>query len=184
MDPQPAGKTSGFIARHGLVKYSSRLRRRYPLDGECELCPVRRGADLDAARDMQRAAEERIREIRAMRTFGGQRIALLSEARDLECRLPGYKTLVALAGPPWEKYSACLIYEHCHLHRWVRGIACQSCNNALIPVEHGWAAAAGPGRAITVLRAYLANCPDCAPLYSEDARPGGVDAAGPGILLA
>jgi hypothetical protein len=47
-----------------------------------------------------------------------------------------------------------LIFEHCHLHGWIRGMACQPCNGLLRAAEAGTCIV--PRQA-----GHLANCPEC-----------------------
>ena len=59
-----------------------------------------------------------------------------------------------------------LIFEHCHMHGWIRGMACQRCNSHLRAAE--------AGTRITLRQAnHLANCLDCprAAAWMAGARP-------------
>lgn len=46
-------------------------------------------------------------------------------------------------------------FDHCHVHGWVRGVVCQSCNQVLRGIDEGWRPAEAS------YAEHRAKCPDC-----------------------
>jgi hypothetical protein len=183
-----------FIERHGLVRYNGRLGLRYPRDGECEVgaCRLIRQhwgtlaaevrarlasvlADLAALADHRAAvlAEQpaddegrraRRRKLDHARLRG---IALDAERDRLGRSLDFYAAAVDHAAEHVGQLAArSLMFDHCHVHGWVRGLACHDCN-VLLGVADAGRLAAGDSPWAPAVLAFRRNCPDCRALDDE-----------------
>lgn len=131
--------SGSFIAGHGLVRYTGRLGRRYPRTGQCEVGACRLIRQQDAEHWGALAAEARGRLDHVLAD-------LAAHAERLDARP--------------------LMFDHCHVHGWVRGLACHDCNVLLGAADAGRLAAGDSTWAPAVL-AFRLNCPDCRALDDE-----------------
>jgi hypothetical protein len=184
--------SGSFIERHGLVRYTGRLGRKYPRTGECEVgaCRLIRQhaaeywgslmaedraqlgrvlddlaalADHRAAVVAQRPAGDEGRRARHRELDHARlrRIALDAERDRLGRKLDRYAVAVELDAMHAEQLAArTLMFDHCHVHGWVRGLVCHDCNVLLGAADAGRLTADDPPWA-SVLMAYRRNCPDC-----------------------
>jgi hypothetical protein len=58
------------------------------------------------------------------------------------------------------------MFDHCHVHGWVRGLACHDCN-VLLGAADGGRLTAGDSTWAPVVLAFRRNCPDCCALDDE-----------------
>jgi hypothetical protein len=76
--------------------------------------------------------------------------------------LPGHKAalladLVALDDK--RRAAQPLVFDHCHVHGWVRGLVCPDCNGILGAADAGRLADDAPWA--QMIAVYRDNCPDC-----------------------
>lgn len=173
---EPPG--TGFVARYGLVRYADYLGDRYPREGPCELgvCRIRRAEDMQRAAQHSAWLREYIpRELAGLDALlagpiADPRLAAAHARRRDRLALQLRRMDEVPAEPPPATRAAVLVFDHCHVHGWVRGIVCMACNNALGNQELRDVYLAkqrdGGSAEAAAMLVYLVKCPDCA---SEDA---------------
>jgi hypothetical protein len=167
---------------------------------ELSLCRLLRAADLGSARARKKAAERRLAQIgRELPRLDARHAGLLAwqpgddggrrqRRRELEASrrrrgelaaeaerltsviVPACEAMIGQASAPPSGRGAMLVFDHCHVHGWVRGLICMACNNALISLEHG-RGSVHRGAEVAALLRYLANCPGCPPGGPPDGVP-------------
>jgi hypothetical protein len=181
----------GFVARYGLVRYTTRLGRTYPRTGECEagVCRIYAAESLATALSRKAGAERELAGLEAAhavlaarkaellawpaRTDDDRRrrrreldsarwdLRLISGqlARIRDAMLPMYEQWIMQSALP--DLPRPLVFDHCHLHGWVRGLVCPECNNRIASLETRHEG--GSDITAAVLFGYLENCPGCGP---------------------
>lgn len=165
-----------FIGRHGLVRYDRQLGRRFSRSGACEVgvCRRARRESLACWRETRDRLSETLADLAACETRkssllivrpatdadrrkrrreldkAGLRLRALTAERD---------RLTRLASIPVPELPGPLVFEHCHAHGWVRGLACVPCNNLVADIDAG--RAPRDDRDLSALLVHQAKCPGC-----------------------
>jgi len=69
--------------------------------------------------------------------------------------------LCEVCNRPPTRAKPILLFDHCHLHGWVRGLVCSMCNDGLGFLENGRELKNVYATLATRLAKFRLNCPDC-----------------------
>ena len=140
---------SGFIDRHGYVKYPI---PGYTAEGPCEVPGC-------ADRQVQLAQLYRERFGSDLPQFTSEEQAAALRANDEAwCGL-----YLAAAKPGKQRYEV----DHCHIHGWIRGVVCRSCNCKLpvLTTLNLGSEFVSNHFGVDLIKidyeVYLRNCPEC-----------------------
>jgi hypothetical protein len=150
--PNPFIKTS-FIERHGLIQYDVNINRYYPYLFSCDMKACIYFEKQEAAYAKQRI-KEIAREINNPEYRRDSAIDYLSYIQQMH---DYYINLINTQSTR----SRHFYFDHCHIHGWIRGEICVSCNNVLGYIDNKRKIHNPRGYPFDVINKYISNCPGC-----------------------